>query len=505
MSSPRTTPSRTGRRPLPSRITRTAMKGSRNSATKFGCPLACEIIAGAKPQMAPPTAAANRDRTRCRCSTQYQAMAVPARPAVRARVNVAAGPNSSVIGASGMLTPNIAVFPIRLTPSGAFCRSLLSGFCRCTSEWAATAKNHSHIVWSWPLTERYPVPRAFHCRSRTTQASATKIVTTARSASSPGPGARSGHRDRSRPGASSRRDVRFGRVAVSVDRPLVAGASVSGTQSRLLWCGATREHAAGKRRSRRRYPRLFAHPVTAGLGSMLRMPGATAVGDALRKAHICDILDDGTTRAAFSSDASLYRVRPQAVVRPRSVDEVAATLDVCRTLGVPVTSRGAGTSAAGNAVGSGVILDFSRHLNRVLAVDPGTRTATVQPGTVQAVLQRAAAPHGLRFGPDPSTHNRCTIGGMIGNNACGARTLGYGRTSDNVEALTVITGAGEVLDLAAGARPEAVRPAGGPPAGGQPAVLERLHALTGSGLATIRTEFGRFGRQASGYALDHLL
>lgn len=233
---------------------------------------------------------------------------------------------------------------------------------------------------------------------------------------------------------------------------------------------------------------------------MLRMPGATAIGDALRTAHISDVLDDGTTRAAFSSDASLYRVRPQAVVRPRSVDEVAATLDVCRTLGVPVTSRGGGTSVAGNAVGSGVILDFSRHLNRVLEVDPGTRTATVQPGTVQAVLQRAAAPYGLRFGPDPSTHNRCTIGGMIGNNACGARTLGYGRTSDNVEALEVITGAGDALSL-----PAAVRAVGGRLAGARPAVLDHLHAIAQGGLATIRTEFGRFGRQASGYALEHLL
>ena len=90
--------------------------------------------------------------------------------------------------------------------------------------------------------------------------------------------------------------------------------------------------------------------------------------------------------------------------------------------------RGAGTSIAGNAVGPGIVLDTSRHLNQVLAVDPEARTALVQPGTVHAALQRPRSRTGLRFGPDPSTHTRCTIGGMIGNNACGSRALGYGRT-----------------------------------------------------------------------------
>ncbi|CCW10525.1 FAD-binding protein [Rhodococcus aetherivorans] len=218
------------------------------------------------------------------------------------------------------------------------------------------------------------------------------------------------------------------------------------------------------------------------------MARATAIGEALRGAGISDVLDDTTTRALYSSDASLYRVPPQAVVRPREIDEVATVLEVCRRHGVPFTSRGGGTSVAGNAVGPGVVLDFSRHLGRVLQIDPEARTATVQPGVVQSELQRAAAPYGLRFGPDPSTHNRCTVGGMIGNNACGARTLGYGRTSDNVLGLEVLTGAGRHLSL----------PDDAP-------VLESLRRLVLDHLATIRTEFGRFGRQASGYALEHLL
>jgi FAD/FMN-containing dehydrogenase/Fe-S oxidoreductase len=220
---------------------------------------------------------------------------------------------------------------------------------------------------------------------------------------------------------------------------------------------------------------------------------------ALRGAGIPEALDDGTTRALYSSDASLYRVPPAVVVRPRSVDEVPAVLAVCRELGVPLTSRGAGTSVAGNAVGSGVVLDFSRHLDRVLDVDPESRVGVVEPGTVQAVLQKAAAPHGLRFGPDPSTHARCTIGGMIGNNACGARTLAYGRTSDNVVALDVLTGTGTRLRL------DSRTP--GPPASGadEPAELVALRHVVEGGLATIRTAFGTFGRQVSGYALEHLL
>ncbi|GAB2640389.1 FAD-linked oxidase C-terminal domain-containing protein [Prescottella soli] len=220
------------------------------------------------------------------------------------------------------------------------------------------------------------------------------------------------------------------------------------------------------------------------------MPDWTPISDALRRAGVRDVRDDGTTRAMYSSDASLYRVPPTTVVFPRAVYEVATVLDVCRAEGVPITARGAGTSVAGNAVGPGVVLDFSRYLGRVLDVDPQARTAVVEPGVVQATLQRAAAPHWLRFGPDPSTHNRCTIGGMLGNNACGARTLGYGRTSDNVVGLEFLSGAGEELSL---------------PAATDAPILAALRDVTSTGLATIRTEFGRFGRQASGYALEHLL
>jgi FAD/FMN-containing dehydrogenase len=220
-----------------------------------------------------------------------------------------------------------------------------------------------------------------------------------------------------------------------------------------------------------------------------------AAGDlteALRRAGVGDVDDSGLARALYSSDGSLYRVLPARRRPPAAPDEIEATLAVCRELGVPFTARGAGTSIAGNAVGPGVVVDTSRYLSRVHAVDPESRTASVDPGVVQAALQTAARPHGLRFGPDPSTHNRCTIGGMIGNNACGSRALGYGRTSDNVVGLDVVTGAGERLRLG----PD------GAPSGG---VLDELRRLVDGELAAIRTELGRFGRQVSGYSLEHLL
>ncbi|THJ74575.1 FAD-binding protein [Candidatus Frankia alpina] len=194
-------------------------------------------------------------------------------------------------------------------------------------------------------------------------------------------------------------------------------------------------------------------------------------------------------RAEYSSDASNYRVPPAVVVFPREIDDIAAVAEVCRVTGTPLTTRGAGTSIAGNAVGPGVVVDVSRHLDRIVALDPAERTATVQPGVVLDRLQAAAGRHGLRFGPDPSTHARCTLGGMIGNNACGSRAIAYGRTADNVLSLDVLDGAGRRWRVGAGERNE----------------ILGLDAFVRANLATLRTELGRFGRQVSGYSLEHLL
>jgi FAD/FMN-containing dehydrogenase/Fe-S oxidoreductase len=223
-------------------------------------------------------------------------------------------------------------------------------------------------------------------------------------------------------------------------------------------------------------------------------PEVTDLVAQLRRRGVADVLDTTPlARALYSSDASLYRVVPQAVAHPRTVEDLAAVLEAARTVGMPVTTRGAGTSCAGNAVGPGLILDTSRHLNTIIEIDPEQRRARVEPGVVQSSLQAAAAPHGLRFGPDPSTHNRCTIGGMIGNNACGPRGLGYGKTADNLLGLNMITGSGEQLTLDRVANHD------------HSASLASLKSVVEANLSTIRTEFGRFGRQVSGYSLEHLL
>jgi FAD/FMN-containing dehydrogenase/Fe-S oxidoreductase len=223
---------------------------------------------------------------------------------------------------------------------------------------------------------------------------------------------------------------------------------------------------------------------------------SSGLAAALRGAGLAEVDDSPRRRAEYSSDASNYRVLPDVVAFPRHADEAAAALDVARRAGVPLTSRGGGTSIAGNSVGSGIVLDFSRHMNRVLAVDPEARTAVVEPGAILDHITAAAAGHGLRFGPDPSTHSRATIGGSIGNNSCGSRALRYGRAADNVVSLELLTAAGERLTARRMDRDGLAA---------APVVGAALDALIRDRLGLIRTEFGRFTRQVSGYSLEHLL
>ncbi|MEV0404892.1 FAD-binding and (Fe-S)-binding domain-containing protein [Actinoallomurus sp. NPDC050550] len=209
-------------------------------------------------------------------------------------------------------------------------------------------------------------------------------------------------------------------------------------------------------------------------------------------------------RAQYAYDASNYRVPPLAVAFPKDPADVAAAVRACGTAGVPITARGGGTSMAGNAVGPGLVLDFSRHMNRVLRVDPDTRTAVVEPGVVLDDLQRAAAPYGLFFGPDPSSHSRCTLGGMIGNDACGNHSVRYGRTVEHVESLEIVTADGVHAVAEAGG----LRPADAADDRAVRRVAEIDAALDGlvtGNLAEIRTELGRIPRQVSGYQLHHLL
>ncbi|MDJ0345207.1 FAD-binding and (Fe-S)-binding domain-containing protein [Streptomyces sp. H10-C2] len=211
---------------------------------------------------------------------------------------------------------------------------------------------------------------------------------------------------------------------------------------------------------------------------------------AMRTAVRGSVAFDAGARALVTMDASNYRRVPLGVVAPRDADDVAAALAVCREYGVPVVPRGGGTSIAGQATGVGVVLDFTRHMRTIEHLDPEACTAVVQPGVVLDDLRAAAAAHGLTFGPDPSTHSRCTLGGMIGNNACGSHSVAWGTTADNVHELEVLTYGGEHARLGRGLP--------GP-------LHDRTAAFADERLALLRTGFPDLPRRISGYALDRLL
>lgn len=217
-------------------------------------------------------------------------------------------------------------------------------------------------------------------------------------------------------------------------------------------------------------------------------PEDREVASMIRERIDGEVATSSLRRAEYSSDAGNYRITPEVVAFPKSKDDLIAIADVARVTGKPVHMRGAGTSIAGNAIGRGIVVDTSRHLNNIHSIDPETKTAIVDPGVIVAQLQNAARPHGLRFGPDPSTWTRCTIGGMIGNNACGSHSLRFGRTADNVVELDMIDGLGRRFTAA-----------------DDLSVVPGLNEFVADNLATIRLEFGRFGRQVSGYGLEALL
>ena len=206
---------------------------------------------------------------------------------------------------------------------------------------------------------------------------------------------------------------------------------------------------------------------------------------------LIDVDSSRGTRALYSSDAGLTRIPPLAVAFPRTPEQAIAAFDLARAHGVPLTARGGGTSCASNAIGPGLVLDFSRHMNRVISIDPEARTATVEPGCVGTTLQAAAGTHGLRFGPDPSSQNRATIAGMVANNACGPHATAWGRTCDNIVSLDCVDGQGR--RFTATTRHD-----------GALSDVPGLASLIDSNLAPIRTELGRFKRQVSGYSLEHL-
>lgn len=212
---------------------------------------------------------------------------------------------------------------------------------------------------------------------------------------------------------------------------------------------------------------------------------------------------DAYTRQIYATDASLYAIEPIGVVFPRDADDVAAAVDVARRFGAPVLPRGAGTSLAGQTVGHAVVLDFSRHLRRVVALDPESRTARVQPGVVQDELNALAGAHGLLFAPDTSTSNRATLGGMIGNNSCGSRSARYGMTIDHVEALDVVLSDASRATLARVTASEAARRARGRSL--EARLYDEVPRLVAARAEAIRTGFPPHWRRSGGYRLDRML
>ena len=168
------------------------------------------------------------------------------------------------------------------------------------------------------------------------------------------------------------------------------------------------------------------------------IPGDPRLAAQLRREIRGEVLFDRASRGRYATDASIYQVAPVGVIVPETVDDVAAALAIAREHGVPVLPRGGGTSQCGQTVNRALIIDCSKHLRRVLAIDPEARTARVEPGLVLGHLNAALRPHGLFFPVDPSTHARCTIGGMAGNNSCGAKSIRYGMMADNVRAIDAI-------------------------------------------------------------------
>lgn len=201
---------------------------------------------------------------------------------------------------------------------------------------------------------------------------------------------------------------------------------------------------------------------------------------------------DAATRGSYVSDASIFRRYPRAVFEPETVEDIAAALTLAREYGWPIIVRGGGTSVAGNSIGEGLVLDTSRHFNRILDIDADRGTARVQPGVICDDLRRAAAAYDLTYGPDPSTHSRCTIGGMIANNACGSHSLQWGTAADNLVELRVMTAEGKIVTLRRDGSDD-------------PELNQRLGGIRDDHLRAFRTELGQFPRLVSGFGLHYLL
>jgi FAD/FMN-containing dehydrogenase/Fe-S oxidoreductase len=232
-------------------------------------------------------------------------------------------------------------------------------------------------------------------------------------------------------------------------------------------------------------------------------PQAAALEQELKQNIKGEVRFDRGSRAMYSTDGSNYRQIPIGLVVPRDADDVVAAMAACRKYGAPVLARGAGTSLAGQCCNVAVVFDFTKYMNQILELNPDQRFARVQPGVVLDTLRSQAEVFKLTFAPDPSTHNRCTIGGMIGNNSCGTHSLLGGKTVDNVEELRILLYDGTQMTVGATTREDVERILR---QGGREAeIYQALLGIGGRYAEQIRARFPKIPRRVSGYNLDDLL
>ena len=243
--------------------------------------------------------------------------------------------------------------------------------------------------------------------------------------------------------------------------------------------------------------------LAAAAGSKSAQVDAVGLAEALGRRISGEVRFDRGSRALYATDGSNYRQVPIGVVLPRDADEVLAAVELCREFGAPLLCRGGGTSLAGQCCNVAVILDFSRYMARILEIDPARRIARVQPGVVLDNLRVAAEKHHLTFAPDPATHDRCTLGGMIGNNSCGVHSVMAGKTDDNIEELEILTYDG--VRMKVGATPSVEIEQIVQQGGRRGEIYAKLQTIAATYGDLVRQRFPNIPRRVSGYNLNHLL
>jgi FAD/FMN-containing dehydrogenase/Fe-S oxidoreductase len=230
---------------------------------------------------------------------------------------------------------------------------------------------------------------------------------------------------------------------------------------------------------------------------------AAALEASLRRHLRGEVRFDSGSRAVYATDGSNYRQVPIGVVIPRDKEDVLATVALCRDHHAPLLARGGGTSLAGQCCNAAVVLDFSKYMATILEIDPERRIARVEPGVVLDTLRAAAEKHHLTFAPDPATHDRCTLGGMIGNNSCGVHSIMAGKTDDNIEALEILTYDGQRLHVGATSTDDFERFIR--EGGRRGEIYAGLKSLADRYGEQVRRQFPNIPRRVSGYNLNHLL